>query len=450
MKNSGKYVKATAVFTLAFAASGMMLSGCRIDTQKLTDGINDIEKIVKPVAEDIIPDEIWNGAAPTGTPIVIPEVTAAPVPTEPIVITATPMPTSTPIPTPTPMPERVDFSEFIKTELGGSFNVASEDFGESYAAEGTEDIISDFKGNRIAVEVKDNPAAQQAINLILNSYYLKAEGAYKEASARAASFYALNKSVDEAYHTEIKFSHSDNGRILSVVIEITVKQGSKTLRTETKTESFDMLTGQYVNLGTVSDNPSRLKVALINELNKERLAVKKTETGLKENTEEGFLPSETDVTGTTETADASETSETKETSTAGTSDQTDATSESSSDGELILNPDATEETSESTAETSKGKDKDKKKDNKDKTESKTTESDKEDSRESSEKTTVRVVNYTDIYIVIQNPGATSVTAQILGVTASGEVFTATCDLTPYKDLFNSYGKLVYGLSKEGN
>lgn len=443
MKNSGKYVKATAVFTLAFAASGMMLSGCKVDTKKLTDGIDDISNIVKPYAKEIISENPWNKVTPTGTPIVLPEAA----PTETPAPTATPAPTSTPIPTPTPMPERVDFSELIKTDLGNNFTVSSEDFGESYAADGEDTIISDFKGNRIAVEVKDNPAAQQAINLILNSYYLKAEGIYKEASARAASFYTLNKAADEVYHTEVTFAHSDNGRILSVVITVSVKQGSKTIKSETKVENFDMLTGQYVNLGTVSDNPSRLKVALINELNKERLAVKKTETGLKNEAEE-FLPSESSTDETSaETAETSAgTDETSETSTSGSnteelilaSDVTDAT-------------DTTETTEETTATTAaetkakdkdkeKDKDKDKKKDNKDTDDSSGTTAAKE-----TEKISTRIVNYKDIYIVIQTPGATSVTAQILGVTATGEVFTATCDLTPYKDLFNSYGKLVYGL-----
>lgn len=434
MKNSGKYVKATAVFTLAFAASGMMLSGCKVDTQKLTDGIDDISNIVKPYAKEIISENPWNKVTPTGTPIVLPEAA----PTETPAPTATPAPTSTPIPTPTPMPERVDFSELIKTDLGNNFTVSSEDFGESYTAEGEDNVISDFKGNRIAVEAKDNPAAQQAINLILNSYYLKAEGIYKEASARAASFYTLNRAADEVYHTEVTFAHSDNGRILSVVVTVSVKQGSKTIKSETKVENFDMLTGQYVNLGTVSDNPSRLKVALINELNKERLAVKKTETGLKNEAEE-FLPSE---------------SSTDETS-AGTDETSETSASGSNTEELILASDVTDatdatETTEETTETTaaetkakdkdKDKDKDKKKDNKDTDDSSETTAAKE-----TEKISTRIVNYKDIYIVIQTPGATSVTAQILGVTATGEVFTATCDLTPYKDLFNSYGKLVYGL-----
>lgn len=463
MKNSGKYVKATAVFTLAFAASGMMLSGCRIDTKKLNDGLNDIGKIVKPVAEDVIPDGIWNKNAPTSVPLALPKATETPVPT------ATPEPTATPIPTPTPMPERVDFSELIKTDLGHNFRVSSEDFGESYTAEGGDTVISDFKGNRIAVEVKDNAAAQQAINLILNSYYLKAEGVYKETSARAASFFALNGAVDEPYHTEISFAHSDNGRILSVVIKTTVMQGSKTLRSETKVESFDMLTGQYVNLGTVSDRASRLKVALINELNKERLAVKQTEAGLKKSEAEEFLPSESSADETSETSDATDPADAADsTESSVISDGTDETS--SGDRELKLADGTTGETvltdtitptptptSTPTPEVTptpadKGKDKDKKKDTKDSKEDsadKNAADDKEteDGRNKipSDRILPGIVNYSDVYIVIQTPGATSVTAQICGVTASGEVYTATCDLTPYKDLFNSYGKLVYGL-----
>lgn len=51
----------------------------------------------------------------------------------------------------------------------------------------------------------------------------------------------------------------------------------------------------------------------------------------------------------------------------------------------------------------------------------------------------------DVYVIAQKPGAQTVTAEILGITANGDVVCNTVDMSKYADFLNSFGKIAYGI-----
>ena len=287
MKRTGHKFSAIAVIT----AFSMILSSCSVDKDKLSEGLDDLRDSIT----DEDPDETTAPATddsdesretePAGEPLE----TITPTPTpEP---TATPVPTSTPTPTPIPAPERVDFSEFIQTEITDDITINCENFGESYVTE--EDVtVAAFEGERIAIDAgTDNVSA--AINLILDGFYCEAEGLYNrytneglaQLSVEGASITEQQNDEEnddedddedqeetvtsgsyETYGVTVGYAYSDNGRVFSVIMDYEVIRGDSIVTSRHEYASFDLLTGQYVTIASVASDYNGLLNAFASTL----------------------------------------------------------------------------------------------------------------------------------------------------------------------------------------
>lgn len=283
MKSSTHRLSAIALIT-AFC---VMMSSCSVDRDELSDGLDDLrdaisdndgdettasEEAVVTEPEETLPSDTEETSVPEE-----PEATATPVPTA----------TSTPTPTPIPEPERVDFSEFTEIEISDILTVVSEEFGESYV---TEDGVTaaTFTGERIAVTTgTDNVTA--AINLLLDGFYSEAEGLYNRYTAQGLSELSIGggsiieqdeeepddndeddreeesdntTGIYETYNVTVDYAYSDNGRVLSVIMDYKVSRGDETIISNTEYASFDILTGQYVTIASVASDYDALCEAL--------------------------------------------------------------------------------------------------------------------------------------------------------------------------------------------
>ena len=235
------------------------LASCTINYSKLADGIGDIGRGV---------DHMVNGTSEVSSessstePTVSEETSAS---EETKATDAAPTPTPIPTPSPTPVPERVDFSKLIEDKISDDVEVKEEEFGESFHAEGDDTELVTFTGNRMVVSIPKAENIQTAINLILDGFYGEASGLYDRYSKDATAAYSLDKDTYLAapYAVTVNYAYSYNGRLLTMVMEYNVTNGSETpVDSKKEIATFDVLTGQYVTPATIAIDELALEEAL--------------------------------------------------------------------------------------------------------------------------------------------------------------------------------------------
>lgn len=248
----------TGIVTLLICS--VMAASCNINTDKageafqhlgenLDNAVNGTEAETEAPAEETEVTET-SEAEETEAPEEEAEPTPIPEPT------ATPTPTPSPTPTPEPEPERVDFSELTEDELADGVTVELEDFEESYVSEDDITLIT-FTGNRILISEEALPNVQTSVNLILDGFYLEAEGIYNRYTSEALAEIAMPMEEDvefAPYSVTCGYEYGYNGRVLSVVMTYDVTRGDLVVEEHTEYASFDMYTGQYVTTASVVED----------------------------------------------------------------------------------------------------------------------------------------------------------------------------------------------------
>ena len=164
--------------------------------------------------------------------------------------TATPTPTSTPTPTPspTPVPQRVDFSELTEDQLTDSIDIETEDFSESAHAEDDDDIIlAKFTGERVLISSDEISGPVTSVNLMLDAFYMEAEGIYNRVVNEQYAAYALDpEMVPDTIEVSVSYEYFFNGRLLCIVMNYSETSDDDVLLTHTEYYRFDLYTGQIV------------------------------------------------------------------------------------------------------------------------------------------------------------------------------------------------------------
>lgn len=162
--------------------------------------------------------------------------------------TATPSPTATPTPSPTPVPQRVDFSELTEDSLTDKIDVETEEFSESAHAEDDDDIIlAKFEGIRLLLSSETEIAPVVSVNLMLDAFYMEAEGIYNRTVNEQYAAYELDpETVPETKVVSVDYEYFFNGRLLCVVMNYAVTQEEEVLLTNTEYYRYDLYTGQLV------------------------------------------------------------------------------------------------------------------------------------------------------------------------------------------------------------
>lgn len=260
----------------------VVLAACSIDYDKLNKGINDLGKALD--GNSTVATAATVSEADTSVPMSTTEESATeettPVPT------ATPTPTATPAPTAVPAAERVDFSDYTVDILSftGNFEVTTEEFEESsHSEEDDEVLFATFAGSRMVVTSAGSDNIRDAINLIVDGFYKEAEGAYKRMADKAKAELTLNGVIEEPYAVNVDFEYMTNGRTFSVLMNYTVEGRAEDETMVVDFASFDMLTGQYITLATITNNPANFENSLRIELEN---AIKSRPVQSEEETEE--------------------------------------------------------------------------------------------------------------------------------------------------------------------
>lgn len=169
---------------------------------------------------------------------------------------------TTPTPTPTPRitNERVDFSKLTTSNLSDKFAVDTEEFSENVEGDGK--AMAVFSGKRMVVSKAGSDNVTEAVNLILDSFYQEAVGVYNRYAGEAKAAYNISGTIDTVYNIEVNFDYSFNSRILSVVMSYKATVGNNVLTSKEEFASFDMLTGQYITLASITDDWTGLQDAL--------------------------------------------------------------------------------------------------------------------------------------------------------------------------------------------
>ena len=262
-----KKIEGNKLVALLISASmvTVVLAACTVDYDKLNKGINDLGRAID--GKSTVETSATVTEADTSAPISATEESSAeettPVPTG----TATPSPT--PTPTEAPAAERVDFSDYSVDILSYSenFEVTTEDFEESSHSEEDDEIVfATFAGTRMVVTEAGSDNIRDAINLIVDGFYKEAEGAYKRMADKAKAELTLNGVIEEPYAVNVDFEYMTNGRTLSVLMSYTVEGRAEDETMVVDFASFDMLTGQYITLATVTNYPVNFENSLRTEL----------------------------------------------------------------------------------------------------------------------------------------------------------------------------------------
>ena len=262
-----KKIEGNKLVALLISASmvTVVLAACTVDYDKLNKGINDLGRAID--GKSTVETSATVTEADTSAPISATEESSAeettPVPTG----TATPSPT--PTPTEAPAAERVDFSDYSVDILSYSenFEVTTEDFEESSHSEEDDEIVfATFAGTRMVVTEAGSDNIRDAINLIVDGFYKEAEGAYKRMADKAKAELTLNGVIEEPYAVNVDFEYMTNGRTLSVLMSYTVEGRAEDETMVVDFASFDMLTGQYITVATVTNYPVNFENSLRTEL----------------------------------------------------------------------------------------------------------------------------------------------------------------------------------------
>jgi len=234
------------------------LAACTINTDELGQGISDLGNAFAGTSEETEKTRETTASLETE-----PEETTAE-PTEETEPEATPTPSATPTPTPspTPLPKRVDFSEYTEVDLTDIFTVTVEDFGEGAYTDDDEEMLAAFEGNRLVVTDALNETVKDSINIVVDGFYMEAEGVYNRMIAKADAQYKLTGVVETIYGITVDFQYMTNGRVLSVLMYYAVDGTEEDSKSVTDFASFDMLTGQYISFAVISKDASALESAL--------------------------------------------------------------------------------------------------------------------------------------------------------------------------------------------
>ena len=162
--------------------------------------------------------------------------------------TATPVPTATPTPSPTPVPERVDFSDLTEDALSDTIYVETEDFSESAHALDDDDIVlAKFMGERMLLSSDDELASVVSVNLMLDAFYMEAEGLYNRYVNEQYAAYALDaETVPATKIVTVDYEYFFNGRLLCVIMDYAVTEDDEVLVSSTEYYRFDLYTGQII------------------------------------------------------------------------------------------------------------------------------------------------------------------------------------------------------------
>jgi len=234
-------------------SGAVFMSACSVDTEAISEAFDELsrnlgEAVSEPessettestdviVVETVV--ETSNETQPDEPSVSEPEETPVP--------EATATPTATP--SPTPMPQRVDFSELTSDDLFGTITVETEEFIESSHAEDDDDIIlATFSGHRVLLSSKDDIAVVTAVNLMLNGFYMEAEGLYNRAVSETAAQYSLLEDEEpSAVNVKVDYECFFNGRLLGVIMTYEVEQEDEVTNSATEYVMYDLYTGQYV------------------------------------------------------------------------------------------------------------------------------------------------------------------------------------------------------------
>ena len=163
--------------------------------------------------------------------------------------TATPVPTATPTPSPTPVPQRVDFSDLTTDALTNDIDIKIEEFAESAHAEDDDDIVlAVFEGERVLIESEEDLASAVSVNLMLDAFYMEAEGIYNRVVNEQYAAYDLDpETVPPTKEVTVDYEYFFNGRLLCIVMNYSVTQEEEVLITSTEYYRFDLYTGQIIN-----------------------------------------------------------------------------------------------------------------------------------------------------------------------------------------------------------
>ncbi len=237
-----------------------LLAACTINTDELGQGISDLgNAFTSQTVRETEKEKETTETTET-------EATASVSETSESAKETTPPPTATPTPSPTPLPQRVDFSEFTDIDLTDTFKVTVEEFGEKTYSDDNTTLLATFEGNRLVVTEAANKTVMDSINLIVDGFYAEAEGAYNRTVAKAKAEYNLSGVVENASAVNVDFQYTTNGRVLSVLMIYEVSGVEADANKVVDFASFDMLSGQYINLTAVSVDPAGLQEALKREL----------------------------------------------------------------------------------------------------------------------------------------------------------------------------------------
>lgn len=242
--------KVTAAVS-SLLAGVILMTSCSINMNGVGEAFSDLGENLNEAARGRSTSEYEEETAPaaeTEETAVIIEETVPAEETDPAEPTATPSPTATPTPSPTPIPQRVDFSELTEDTLTDKIYVESEEFSESAHAEDDDDILlAQFEGIRMLLSAEEEMAPVVSVNLLLDAFYMEAEGIYNRVVNEQYAAYELDpETVPDTVIVSVNYDYYFNGRLLAVVMSYETTQEDEVLTELTEYVTYDLYTGQMI------------------------------------------------------------------------------------------------------------------------------------------------------------------------------------------------------------
>lgn len=224
-------------------AGAVFMSACSVDMDGIGKAFQNLGQNLNNSTSD---SESTEASQTTEVIIVETSETEQTLETE-VEVTPIPTATSTPIPTATPMPQRVDFSELTRDSLIGTITVDTEEFEESSHAEDDDSVVlATFSGVRLLLESEDELPVVTAVNMMLNGFYMEAQGLYNRAVNETSAAYALQETTVSLVAVKIDYKCFFNGRLLGVIMNYEVEVDEEITSDATEYVMYDLYTGQYI------------------------------------------------------------------------------------------------------------------------------------------------------------------------------------------------------------
>lgn len=226
-------------------AGVILMSACSVNMDGIGEAFSNLEHNLNEASQEEQEASVTTIEVVAETSIEETEPSETTVEAEP---TATPVPTATPTPSPTPVPQRVDFSDLTEDALSDTIYVESEDFSESAHALDDDDIIlAQFMGQRMLLSSDDDLTSVVSVNLMLDAFYMEAEGLYNRYVNEQYAAYELNaETVPETVLVTVSYEYFFNGRILGVIMSYSATQGEDELISSNEYVTYDLYTGQLI------------------------------------------------------------------------------------------------------------------------------------------------------------------------------------------------------------